>query len=54
MENNDHKKDTKLRRDRTRDSGNLEILEDQTTEHIRRNQRLVNNDSDKRMDNNNS
>nr|XP_013033408.2 spermatogenesis-associated protein 1 isoform X2 [Anser cygnoides] len=41
MENNDHKKDTKLRRDRTRDSGNLEILEDQTTEHIRRNQSLL-------------
>ncbi|EOA99304.1 Spermatogenesis-associated protein 1, partial [Anas platyrhynchos] len=42
MENNDRKKDTKLKRDRTRDSGNLEILEDQTTEYIHRNQRLVN------------
>ncbi|XP_035393141.1 spermatogenesis-associated protein 1 isoform X3 [Cygnus atratus] len=41
MENNDHKKDTKLRRDRTRDSGNLEILEDQTTEYIHRNQSLL-------------
>ncbi|XP_005022342.3 spermatogenesis-associated protein 1 isoform X4 [Anas platyrhynchos] len=41
MENNDHKKDTKLKRDRTRDSGNLEILEDQTTEYIHRNQSLL-------------
>lgn len=54
MENNDRKKDTKLKRDRTRDSGNLEILEDQTTEYIHRNQRLVNGNSDKRMDNNNN
>ncbi|XP_068545771.1 spermatogenesis-associated protein 1 isoform X2 [Anas acuta] len=41
MENNDRKKDTKLKRDRTRDSGNLEILEDQTTEYIHRNQSLL-------------
>ncbi|XP_035189517.1 spermatogenesis-associated protein 1 isoform X2 [Oxyura jamaicensis] len=41
MENTDHKKDTKLRRDRTRDSGNLERLEDQTTKYIRRNQSLL-------------
>ncbi|KAI6063914.1 Spermatogenesis-associated protein 1 isoform X2 [Aix galericulata] len=41
MENNDHKKDTKLKRDRTQDSGNLEILEDQTTEYIHRNQSLL-------------
>ncbi|XP_021259977.1 spermatogenesis-associated protein 1 isoform X2 [Numida meleagris] len=41
MENNDHKEDAKLRRDRTRDSGVLETLEDQTTEYIHKNQRLL-------------
>ncbi|KFV08052.1 Spermatogenesis-associated protein 1, partial [Pterocles gutturalis] len=45
MENNDHQKDIKLRRDRTQDAGILKIMEDQTTEYVRKKQRLVNNDS---------
>lgn len=41
MENNDHEKDAKLRGDRTQHSGILKMLEDQTTEYIHKNQRLV-------------
>ena len=44
MENNDHQKGTKLRRDRTQDAGVLKIMEDQTTEYVCKKQRLVNND----------
>ncbi|XP_075615923.1 spermatogenesis-associated protein 1 isoform X2 [Balearica regulorum gibbericeps] len=40
MENNDHQKDTKLRRDRTQDAGILKIMGDQTTEFVRKNQSL--------------
>lgn len=41
MENNDHLKDTKLRRDRTQDAGILKIMEDQPTEHVRKKQSLL-------------
>ncbi|KFO09222.1 Spermatogenesis-associated protein 1 [Balearica regulorum gibbericeps] len=41
MENNDHQKDTKLRRDRTQDAGILKIMGDQTTEFVRKNQRCL-------------
>eukprot|EP00076_Gallus_gallus_P024233 XP_015146359.1 spermatogenesis-associated protein 1 isoform X3 [Gallus gallus] len=41
MENNDHEKDAKLRGDRTQHSGILKMLEDQTTEYIHKNQRLL-------------
>ncbi|XP_039928807.1 spermatogenesis-associated protein 1 [Hirundo rustica] len=34
MENNDHKKDTKLRRDRTQDAEIFKIMEDQTTDYV--------------------
>lgn len=54
MEINDHQKDTKLRRGRTEDAGILNIMEDQTTEYIYKQQRLVNNDSAKIMDKINS
>ncbi|NXO55859.1 SPAT1 protein, partial [Aramus guarauna] len=40
MENNDHQKDSKLRRDRTQDAGILKIMGDQTTEFVRKNQSL--------------
>ncbi|XP_010073129.1 PREDICTED: spermatogenesis-associated protein 1 [Pterocles gutturalis] len=40
MENNDHQKDIKLRRDRTQDAGILKIMEDQTTEYVRKKQSL--------------
>lgn len=54
MENNDHQKDAKLRGDRTQHSGILKTLEDQTTEYIQKNQRLVNNGSDKTLNTINS
>ncbi|KGL93067.1 Spermatogenesis-associated protein 1, partial [Charadrius vociferus] len=41
MENNDHQKDTELRRDRTRDAEILKIMEDQTTEYVHKTQRCV-------------
>ncbi|XP_050757135.1 spermatogenesis-associated protein 1 [Gymnogyps californianus] len=40
MENNDHQKGTKLRRDRTQDAGVLKIMEDQTTEYVCKKQSL--------------
>ncbi|PKK27853.1 spermatogenesis associated 1 [Columba livia] len=40
MEINDHQKDTKLRRGRTEDAGILNIMEDQTTEYIYKQQSL--------------
>ncbi|XP_032856671.2 spermatogenesis-associated protein 1 [Tyto alba] len=40
MENNDHQKDTKLRRDTTQGSGVLKIMEDQTTEYVCKTQSL--------------
>ncbi|KAM6396610.1 spermatogenesis-associated protein 1 isoform 2-T2 [Pluvialis apricaria] len=40
MENNDHQKDTKLRRDRTRNAEILKIMEDQTTEYVHKKQSL--------------
>lgn len=54
MENNDHEEDAKLRGDRTQHSGILKMLEDQTTEYIHKNQRLVNNDSDETVNTINS
>lgn len=54
MENNDHQKDTKLRRGRTQDSGIPRTVKGQTTEYVHKTQRLVNDDSDKVMDNVNS
>lgn len=53
MENSNHQKDTKLRRDRAQDDGILKIKEAQTGEYVRKTQRLVNNDSAKIMDNTN-
>ncbi|KFV39207.1 Spermatogenesis-associated protein 1, partial [Tyto alba] len=41
MENNDHQKDTKLRRDTTQGSGVLKIMEDQTTEYVCKTQRFL-------------
>uniref|UniRef100_A0A8C3M013 Spermatogenesis associated 1 n=1 Tax=Chrysolophus pictus TaxID=9089 RepID=A0A8C3M013_CHRPC len=41
VENNDHQKDGTLRGDRTQHSGILRTLEDQTTEYIHKNQRLL-------------
>ncbi|KFQ56029.1 Spermatogenesis-associated protein 1, partial [Nestor notabilis] len=41
MENNDHLKDTKLRRDRTQDAGTVKIMEDQATEHVHKKQRCL-------------
>ncbi|KFV15999.1 Spermatogenesis-associated protein 1, partial [Tauraco erythrolophus] len=38
MENNNHQKDTKLRRDGTQDAGILKIMEEQTTEYLRKKQ----------------
>ncbi|XP_009982291.1 PREDICTED: spermatogenesis-associated protein 1 [Tauraco erythrolophus] len=40
MENNNHQKDTKLRRDGTQDAGILKIMEEQTTEYLRKKQSL--------------
>ncbi|XP_009953631.1 PREDICTED: spermatogenesis-associated protein 1 [Leptosomus discolor] len=40
VENNDHQKDTKLRRDRTQDAGIVKIMEDQTTEYVCKKQSL--------------
>ncbi|XP_064928745.1 spermatogenesis-associated protein 1 [Columba livia] len=40
MEINDHQKDTKLRRGRTEDAGILDIMEDQTTEYVYKQQSL--------------
>ncbi|KFO84081.1 Spermatogenesis-associated protein 1, partial [Buceros rhinoceros silvestris] len=39
MENSDHQKDTKLRRDREQDDGILKMMEAQTGEYVRKNQR---------------
>ncbi|KFW62209.1 Spermatogenesis-associated protein 1, partial [Pygoscelis adeliae] len=41
MENNDHQKDTKLRRDRTQDSGIPKTVKGQTTEHVHKTQRCL-------------
>lgn len=54
MENNEHQKDTKSRRDGTQDAEILKIVEDQTTDYVHKKQRLANNDSSKIMDNINS
>ncbi|XP_075012243.1 spermatogenesis-associated protein 1 isoform X2 [Calonectris borealis] len=40
MENNDHQKDTKLRRDRTQDSGISKTVKDQSTEYVHKTQSL--------------
>ncbi|XP_019326233.1 PREDICTED: spermatogenesis-associated protein 1 [Aptenodytes forsteri] len=40
MENNDHRKDTKLRRDRTQDSGIPKTVKGQTTEYVHKTQSL--------------
>ncbi|KAM6079175.1 spermatogenesis-associated protein 1 isoform 1-T1 [Theristicus caerulescens] len=40
MENNDHQKDTKLRRDRTQDSGIPQTMKDQTPEYVHKPQSL--------------
>ncbi|XP_009585274.1 PREDICTED: spermatogenesis-associated protein 1 [Fulmarus glacialis] len=40
MENNDHQKDTKLRRDRTQDSGIPKTMKDQSTEYVHKTQSL--------------
>ncbi|KFM00715.1 Spermatogenesis-associated protein 1, partial [Aptenodytes forsteri] len=41
MENNDHRKDTKLRRDRTQDSGIPKTVKGQTTEYVHKTQRCL-------------
>ncbi|KFQ59866.1 Spermatogenesis-associated protein 1, partial [Pelecanus crispus] len=41
MENNDHQKDTKLRRDRTQDSGIPKRMKDQTTELVHKTKRCL-------------
>ncbi|XP_066411976.1 spermatogenesis-associated protein 1 [Molothrus aeneus] len=43
MENNEHQKDTKLRRDRTQDAEILKIREDQTTDYVHKKQSLQQN-----------
>ncbi|XP_041339471.1 spermatogenesis-associated protein 1 [Pyrgilauda ruficollis] len=43
MENNDHQRDTKLRRDRTQDADILKIMEDQTTDYVHKKQSLQQN-----------
>uniref|UniRef100_A0A8C3K1V9 Spermatogenesis associated 1 n=1 Tax=Calidris pygmaea TaxID=425635 RepID=A0A8C3K1V9_9CHAR len=40
MDNNNHQKDTKQRRDRTQDAGILKIMEEQTTEYVHKKQSL--------------
>ncbi|XP_014794781.1 PREDICTED: spermatogenesis-associated protein 1 [Calidris pugnax] len=40
MDNNDHQKDTKRRRDRTQDAGILKIMEEQTTGYVHKKQSL--------------
>ncbi|KAM4895710.1 spermatogenesis-associated protein 1 [Sylvia borin] len=47
MENNEHPKDTKLRRDRTQDSEILKIMEDQTTDYFHKKQSLQQNRTEK-------
>ncbi|XP_066048654.1 spermatogenesis-associated protein 1 [Chamaea fasciata] len=47
MENNEHQKDTRLRRDRTQDAGILKIMEDQTTDYVHKKQRLQQNRTEK-------
>ncbi|XP_066181233.1 spermatogenesis-associated protein 1 [Sylvia atricapilla] len=47
MENNEHPKDTKLRRDRTQDSEILKIMEDQTTDYVHKKQSLQQNRTEK-------
>lgn len=54
MENNEHQKETKLRRNRTQDAEIFKIMEDQTTDYVRKKKRLANNESSKIMDNINS
>lgn len=51
MENNEHQKDTKLRRERTQDAEILKIMEDHTTDYAHKKLRLANNESSKVMDN---
>ncbi|KFV41374.1 Spermatogenesis-associated protein 1, partial [Gavia stellata] len=41
MENNGHQKDSKLRRDRTQDSGIPKTMKDQTTEYVHKTQRCL-------------
>ncbi|XP_054371737.1 spermatogenesis-associated protein 1 [Molothrus ater] len=43
MENNEHQKDTKLRRDRTQDAEILKIRKDQTTDYVHKKQSLQQN-----------
>ncbi|XP_068056018.1 LOW QUALITY PROTEIN: spermatogenesis-associated protein 1 [Anomalospiza imberbis] len=43
MENNEHQKDTKLRRDRTQDAEILKIMEEQTTDSVHKKQSLQQN-----------
>ncbi|XP_063263457.1 spermatogenesis-associated protein 1 [Prinia subflava] len=43
MENNEHQKDTKLRRDRTQDAEILKIVEDQTPDYVHKKQSLQQN-----------
>ncbi|XP_058664930.1 spermatogenesis-associated protein 1 [Ammospiza caudacuta] len=43
MENNEHQKDTKLRRDRIQGAENLKIREDQTTDYVHKKQSLQQN-----------
>lgn len=54
MENNEHQKETKLRRNRTQDAEIFKIMEDQTTDYVHKKKRLANNESSKIMDNINS
>lgn len=61
IENNEHQKDsklrredTKLRRDRIQNPEILKIMEDQTTDYIHKKQRLAHIESSKIMDNINS
>ncbi|KFQ25235.1 Spermatogenesis-associated protein 1, partial [Merops nubicus] len=41
MKNNDHQKETKLRKNRTQGAGILKVMEDQTTDYLHKPQRLV-------------
>lgn len=54
MENNEHQKETKLRRNRTQDAEIFKIMEDQTTDYVHKKKRLANNESSTIMDNINS
>uniref|UniRef100_A0A8C3NZW2 Spermatogenesis-associated protein 1 C-terminal domain-containing protein n=1 Tax=Cyanoderma ruficeps TaxID=181631 RepID=A0A8C3NZW2_9PASS len=47
MENNEHQKDTKLRRHKTQDAEILKIMEDQTTDYVHKKQSLQQNRTEK-------